>query len=269
MLLDAGLKIWADYKELEVGDSLLGRISDGLTRSKFGVVVFSPAFFAKRWTRVELEGLFNLDVSGSGSILPIWHKITAAEVERHSPMLAGRVALDTTLGIDAVGARLFDKLTGARAAQMAARRKRMLDVQHARDAFESSASFTSRDVVKLTGIQARRLAEWQEKTWTGRSGILRETIFTVRNLVAIAALHSWAAVGVPLTGQIAGRVYYAVRAARFPFVLVHMMGGDAWVQAVEPENLSVVLAGSPPAVIFDPESLLNEVYAGGKYQRAL
>lgn len=48
LLEQHGLKVWFDESELQVGDSLVRSIDDGIRRSRFGVVVLSQAFFAKR-----------------------------------------------------------------------------------------------------------------------------------------------------------------------------------------------------------------------------
>src|SRR2546427_9870985 len=42
-----------------------------------------------RWTREELDGLFTLQMEGASRILPVWHKVTKADVIAHSPILAG------------------------------------------------------------------------------------------------------------------------------------------------------------------------------------
>jgi hypothetical protein len=48
-LLARGWSVWLDELELTVGDSLSSHIDSALARSRFGVVVLSPAFFAKPW----------------------------------------------------------------------------------------------------------------------------------------------------------------------------------------------------------------------------
>jgi hypothetical protein len=260
MLLDAGLRIWSDYRELEVGDRLLQRINDGLSRSKFGIVVLSPSFFRKRWPQAELEGIFSLDMSGRSTLLPLWHNLTIEDVEQRSPVLAGRVALDTSLGIEEIGSRLFDRMTGARSARREARRSRMVAIQRSREAFASNATFSVRDVVKITGASRGRLASWHEKRWTGTVGEFRDAKFTVNNVVAVSALQHWDAVGIKLENKIAGSLYYAIRAAAVPFVLIHMTGGDSWVQAVEIDDVVKTLSGSPPAVVYDPEELLVSLH---------
>jgi hypothetical protein len=44
-----GLNIWFDELTLRVGDSLRASIEAGLAQSRFGVVVFSHAFFGRNW----------------------------------------------------------------------------------------------------------------------------------------------------------------------------------------------------------------------------
>ncbi len=53
----AGVRVWIDVNELALGDSLSEMIDEGLAQSEFGVVIISPAFFAKHWPRKELSGL--------------------------------------------------------------------------------------------------------------------------------------------------------------------------------------------------------------------
>lgn len=95
-LVKLGCKVWYDEYELRVGDSLRAKIDDGLTKSRFGVVVLSPAFFAKPWPKIELDGLTAREVAGRTIVLPIWHNLTSSEVATHSPTLAGKFALSTT-----------------------------------------------------------------------------------------------------------------------------------------------------------------------------
>lgn len=61
MLTAKGIKVWMDKTEIKVGDSLRGKIEEGLANSRFGVVILSQAFFAKHWTKKELDGLTALE----------------------------------------------------------------------------------------------------------------------------------------------------------------------------------------------------------------
>jgi len=107
-LQELGLKVWYDGFELQIGDSLRRRIDDGLVRSRFGIVVLSPAFFAKNWPQYELNGLVSKEMEDRRKvILPIWHKLSKDEVMRQSPSLADKVALSTA---QFTVAELADKL---------------------------------------------------------------------------------------------------------------------------------------------------------------
>ncbi|TAK64593.1 MAG: toll/interleukin-1 receptor domain-containing protein [Dehalococcoidia bacterium] len=91
-----GVNVWYDEFELKVGDSLRRSIDRGLVKSRFGIVVFSSAFFAKNWPQYELDGLVTKETSSGGKvILPIWHKVSKDEVAGYSPTLADKVALNT------------------------------------------------------------------------------------------------------------------------------------------------------------------------------
>jgi len=105
---ELGLRVWIDESELRVGDSLRESIDRGLARSRFGVVILSRAFFAKKWPQRELNGLLARETSGDKVVLPVWHRVNAAYVARHSPILADRVSLSTELGIERVAAELAD-----------------------------------------------------------------------------------------------------------------------------------------------------------------
>lgn len=91
-----GLNVWYDSSALAWGDSIRQKIDDGLRRSYFGVVVLSPHFFERPWTQYELDAIVQRDLSGSGRLLPIWHRLSQDDVVKHAPSLAGRLALPTS-----------------------------------------------------------------------------------------------------------------------------------------------------------------------------
>ena len=106
-----GAKVWYDEFTLKIGDSLRQKIDQGLLQSRYGIVVISRNFIAKKWPQRELDGLASLEVDGRSRILPIWHEISKDEVTQYSPTLADKVALNTSiLGIEEIAselARLF------------------------------------------------------------------------------------------------------------------------------------------------------------------
>jgi hypothetical protein len=108
-LRDAGRKVWYDEFEIRLGDGLRSKIDEGLNISRFGVVILSQAFLAKKpWTERELDGLTTREVTEGAVkvILPIWHEVGHAEVAAYSPTLADRHAASTADGLDAVIAEI-------------------------------------------------------------------------------------------------------------------------------------------------------------------
>ena len=79
-----------------LGDDILHKIDEGLAHSQFGIVIFSPHFFAakKKWTPREYSGLVaREDVDNSKRIIPVWHEITKDELYKKSPTIVNRLAL--------------------------------------------------------------------------------------------------------------------------------------------------------------------------------
>jgi hypothetical protein len=107
LLTSAGLDIWLDKYQLRVGDSLREKIDEGLAQSRHGVVVLSKAFFSKRWPRDELNALFAI---GADRILPVWHKVSAKDVAAFSPLLADRLALQTSEGLETIAASIAGRV---------------------------------------------------------------------------------------------------------------------------------------------------------------
>lgn len=95
-LKNKDVNVWYDEFELKIGDSLRRKIDQGLSKSKFGIVVISRSFIKKGWTNYELDGLMTKAISGEQILLPIWHDITKQEVIDYSPSLADKVARNTS-----------------------------------------------------------------------------------------------------------------------------------------------------------------------------
>lgn len=91
------INVWYDALNISWGDSLRNKIDEGLSKSKFGIVVLSPNYIKKEkfWTKAEFDGLFQREENGK-TILPIWHNITKKQVMDYSPMVASKLALNTS-----------------------------------------------------------------------------------------------------------------------------------------------------------------------------
>lgn len=97
-----GLAVWYDEFTLKIGDSLRRSIDHGLANSSYGIVILSPSFFSKEWPQKELDALVGREGQGSQVILPIWHGIDANGVRQFSPLLADRIAVSSSNGLDHV-----------------------------------------------------------------------------------------------------------------------------------------------------------------------
>jgi hypothetical protein len=104
-----GLKVWYDEFSLRPGDSLRRSIDRGLAECAAGLVVLSPAFFAKEWPQRELDALFSSEIAGRSRILPIWYNIDRNAVLRVSPLLADRLALQAHVGVEAIALKISEE----------------------------------------------------------------------------------------------------------------------------------------------------------------
>lgn len=97
-LTSLGYNIWYDEFTLKLGDSLVQGISNGIKNSAFGILVLSPNFFKKVWTKKELEALIIKEViTDNNLILPIWFNITQKDVYEFSPLLVDKLAISANV----------------------------------------------------------------------------------------------------------------------------------------------------------------------------
>ncbi|MEO8403675.1 MAG: TIR domain-containing protein [Chitinophagaceae bacterium] len=101
-LKECGVSVWLDSQQLEIGDSLRQKIDEGLSKSRFGIVIMSESFFKKLWTSKELDGLTARERNGFKVILPVWHKVTGEEIAKFSPLLAGILAAQSHQGVNKI-----------------------------------------------------------------------------------------------------------------------------------------------------------------------
>ncbi len=110
-LTGAGLSVWFDEAELQLGDSLRRKIDDALSHCRYGVVILSPRFLEKEWPQRELDGLVAREtLSGAKAILPIWFEIEASTLMTYSPALADKLAARIEDGIPTVVAKILSAL---------------------------------------------------------------------------------------------------------------------------------------------------------------
>ena len=96
LLREHGLRVWFDEFELRYGDDLAATLNQGISASRFGIIVLSESFFGKEWTTFELNTLEYLAVTEDRVLFPIWHKISESDVRAYRPSLARILAWATS-----------------------------------------------------------------------------------------------------------------------------------------------------------------------------
>jgi formylglycine-generating enzyme required for sulfatase activity len=81
-LIDENYRVWFDKKKIKWGHELKTKITEGLKKSQYGMVVISSHYFAeyKEWTFMEFNHILE-----SGKILPILYGIKLPEIQRDHP----------------------------------------------------------------------------------------------------------------------------------------------------------------------------------------
>ena len=82
-----GYKVWFDKYEIKLGDSIRSKINAGLQESRYGLVILSPDFFKKKWTKDELSALYSQEEIDGKRILPVWYNISEQEIKKYDSKL--------------------------------------------------------------------------------------------------------------------------------------------------------------------------------------
>ncbi len=108
-----GLRVWYDRFAVKLGDRLTDTINQGLSKSRFGIVVLSKNFLAKEWPKRELSALFAREHDGRKIVLPVWHDVCEEDLLDQYPELADRVAVKSQMGLDEVADAICDVIDQA------------------------------------------------------------------------------------------------------------------------------------------------------------
>ncbi|NDF25831.1 MAG: toll/interleukin-1 receptor domain-containing protein, partial [Thaumarchaeota archaeon] len=111
-LRELGLSVWYDEFNLRLGKSIRGTIDEGLKSSSYGVVILSKTFFAKEWTKLELDALVAIFNTSEDRILPIRYGLTPDEVSKISPILAGIFSRSWDEGLENLANEVYQIATG-------------------------------------------------------------------------------------------------------------------------------------------------------------
>ena len=104
--------VWYDEFALKVGDSLRESIERGLKECPKCIFALTPNFLKNGgWAKREYDAVFTRElIEKQRVILPVWHGITKEDVYQYSPVLADRVAVQWSDGVDVVARKLLQSI---------------------------------------------------------------------------------------------------------------------------------------------------------------
>jgi hypothetical protein len=104
--------IWYDEYSLRVGDSLRESIENGLKRSDRCVIILSKAFLKNQgWAKREFDSIYTREIiERKKVILPVWVDVSRNNLYQYSPILADRVGVLWSEGLDSVVTKLAKSL---------------------------------------------------------------------------------------------------------------------------------------------------------------
>lgn len=74
-LRSAGAKVWIDEAEIQLGDSLIDKISRGIDSTDYLAVILSPSSVKSKWVKRELDVAINQEINGKKiKVLPLLYK---------------------------------------------------------------------------------------------------------------------------------------------------------------------------------------------------
>lgn len=90
-----GIKTWYAPVAIQLGDSILKSIEDGMRNSDYGLFLLSKHYLTKNWTRTEFDTLIRDYIEKEKKIFPLWHGVTRKQIDDFSRVLSGLNAIST------------------------------------------------------------------------------------------------------------------------------------------------------------------------------
>jgi hypothetical protein len=88
---DAGLRPWLDKEQVGWGENLVGKVQEGLSRSRCVVLFVSSVFLGKPWAETELNAAMSMEVGGPTRVLPILLGLPHDELKRRYPLVSPKL----------------------------------------------------------------------------------------------------------------------------------------------------------------------------------
>ncbi|MDQ3110978.1 MAG: toll/interleukin-1 receptor domain-containing protein, partial [Bacteroidota bacterium] len=107
LLGQRGIKVYYAGNELSIGSRVSEVIYEGLRKSRFVILVMSPAY-TRHWPAIERSNFIEKEQKKNQLLIfPIRHNITHEEISEKYPGLADRWGLSTSIGMENLADRLF------------------------------------------------------------------------------------------------------------------------------------------------------------------
>jgi hypothetical protein len=158
LLVDGGLTVWIDFREIHFGERLMDAINRGLARSSFGILLLSKSYlsYKKIYTKEELEAITLMRRHGRPAMIPIWHDIDRQWLAKRYPTLAGHRAIRSSEGVESIAAQIVTQILNepdrlaesTRAISLAAAARRVL---------RENRPLLPKEISDVTGISADRI----------------------------------------------------------------------------------------------------------------
>jgi TIR domain len=89
------LRVWYDGERIGHGTAMIDKINDGLRSSRCGVIVASPHYFEKTYTKPELSALLNASMRDEArKVLPVLYQMSQDELFAVHPLLANHINIE-------------------------------------------------------------------------------------------------------------------------------------------------------------------------------
>lgn len=101
------ISYWLDEAEINWGDKITEKINQGISKSKFVIVLLTSNFLEKNWTMTELgSALHSENTSGNKIVLPIL-VASGKEIFKKYPLLRDKLYIDWRIGTEAIADKLL------------------------------------------------------------------------------------------------------------------------------------------------------------------
>lgn len=100
-LKSLNVPVWHAAGQLNIGDSIVEKISAAMGSSRIALLVISPSFLAKAWPKKEFHSLIALGVNDPNRrLIPILHQLTDQQYLSEVPMMADIKWLSSDRGLE-------------------------------------------------------------------------------------------------------------------------------------------------------------------------